>query len=104
MKTAAILMLATLPVLSAGAAEIAIDQLNKTFSQPALTIKKGDKVAFKNGDDVTHNITIVDADDNGNDKGLQKPGETISETFTAAGTYVARCQIHPKMKMTIKVE
>jgi plastocyanin len=86
------------------AAEIAIDQLNKAFSQPSLTIKKGDKVVFKNGDDVTHNITILDSDDNANDKGLQKPGETINETFAAPGSYLAKCQIHPKMKMTIKVE
>lgn len=89
---------------AAGGADIAIDQVNKTFSQPTLTVKKGDRVLFKNGDDVTHNITILDSEENSNDKGLQKPGETINEVFTTPGDYVARCQIHPKMKMTIKVE
>jgi plastocyanin len=88
----------------AHAAEFNIDQANKTFSQNKLSVKLGDTINFKNSDDVTHNITVIDKDDNDHDKGLQKPGETIHHTFDAPGDYVVHCQIHPKMKMTVSVQ
>jgi plastocyanin len=99
-----ILVVVALPAVGAGAADVAIDQINKTFSQTTVSIKVGDRVVFKNGDDVTHNITIEDKDGNGDDKGMQKPGEDIAETFTEAGEFTARCQIHPRMKMKITVQ
>jgi len=85
------------------AADVDVDQVGQRFSTGSVSIKKGDKVLFKNSDDVTHNINIFDADDNPDDKGLQKPGEIVAVLFDKAGTFSARCAIHPKMKMTISV-
>jgi plastocyanin len=85
------------------AADIAIDQVNQKFSQSSLDVKIGDSVHYKNGDDVTHNVNVTDPDGNNEDKGLQKPGETIDETFKKAGEYDVRCSIHPKMHMKVKV-
>ncbi len=59
---------------------------------------------FVNHDDVTHNINVIDEDDNATDKGLQKPGEAIDQMFDKAGKFMIRCSIHPKMKMTIAVK
>jgi plastocyanin len=67
-------------------------------------LKAGESIHFLNKDDVTHNINVIDSDDNANDKGLQKPGETIDQKFDKAGDFQVRCSIHPKMKMTVKVQ
>jgi plastocyanin len=86
----------------AGAAEI--DQVGQKFSQAMLAVPRGDAVRFINHDDVTHNINVIDEDDNALDKGLQKPGETIEQRFDKAGKFTVRCSIHPKMKMTVAVK
>ena len=74
------------------------------FSIPSVTLKVGDTVRFHNQDDVTHNIMVIDSDDNAEDQGLQKPGVTIVKKFDQAGTFEVRCAIHPKMKMMVTVE
>lgn len=59
---------------------------------------------FANKDDVSHNITVVNDDDDTTDLGLQKPGQTLSYTFDKAGRFTVRCSIHPSMKMTVSVK
>jgi len=86
------------------AAATEIDQVGQKFSQTTLAVVAGDTVHFVNHDDVTHNINVIDADDNAVDKGLQKPGDTIDQLFDKAGKFVVRCSIHPKMKMTVVVK
>ncbi len=83
------------------AAASEIDQVGQKFSQTTLTVSAGDTVHFVNHDDVTHNVNVIDADDNAIDKGLQKPGDTIDQLFDKAGKFTIRCSIHPKMKMTV---
>jgi plastocyanin len=34
----------------------------------------------------------------------QNPGEETPITVDAAGSFVVRCAIHPKMKLTVRVE
>ena len=46
----------------AHAAEIAVDQINQKFSVSTMSIKVGDTVHYKNGDDVTHNVNVTDPD------------------------------------------
>jgi plastocyanin len=89
-------------VCYAGSAEV--DQVGQKFSQSTLSVPRGDAVHFVNHDDVTHNINVIDEDDNALDKGLQKPGETIEQHFDKAGKFIVRCSIHPKMKMTVAVK
>ena len=108
MKTAmkALLIAAILaaPLTSGFAADVNIDQLGQKFDPNTVSLGAGDVVHFKNGDDVTHNINVIDADDNADDKGLQKPGQEIVHKFTKPGTYLVKCAIHPKMKMTVTVK
>ncbi len=102
------LLLAVVSLLSstvlAEAAEVNVSQANQQFSEDAIKIKVGDTVLFKNADTVTHNIQVVNADGDTNDKGLGKPGETIKETFATAGEYKVRCGIHPAMKLKVSVQ
>ena len=99
--TPAVILLAS-GICYAGASEI--DQVGQKFSQATLALPRGDAVRFVNHDDVTHNINVIDEDDNALDKGLQKPGESIEQLFDKAGKFTVRCSIHPKMKMTVAVK
>ena len=84
------------------AAQTDIDQVGQRFSQPSLRLERGDKVRFLNRDDVTHNISIIDGDDNAVDQGLQRPGQVIEAVFDKSGRFVVRCSIHPRMRMAIQ--
>jgi len=87
------------------AASWTIDQAGQHFSEKSVVLNKGDAVVFANRDDVTHNITVLDdEDDDSNDLGLQKPGQDLIYRFDKAGRFRVRCIIHPSMKMTVNVK
>ena len=82
--------------------EHVVSQKGKTFSAETITVKPGDKVLFKNDDDVTHNVFS-------NTSGMsfnltQAPGETGSQVFNTEGTAEIRCAFHTKMKLTVVVK
>ncbi|MDA8230048.1 MAG: plastocyanin/azurin family copper-binding protein [Magnetospirillum sp.] len=87
----------------AHAATTLIDQRDRKFSQSSVDIKVGDSLDFKNTDDVTHNIMVVNDDGDVDDKGLQDPGKDVIITFDKPGHYEVRCNIHPRMKMEVNV-
>ncbi len=92
--------------LAAGvrAATMTIEQSGQQFSQKSADIAVGDAITFANHDDVTHNINVVNEDDDAADLGLQKPGENLTYKFDKAGKFKVRCSIHPSMKMTVTVK
>jgi len=83
------------------AATITVSQHGLVFNQSALTLNKGDRTVFTNEDDVIHNIHIFGPGDQEKDLGLQKPGATLSYTFSQPGAYMVRCNIHPSMRMSV---
>ena len=86
------------------AATIAIGQTALRFSEKTVDLHKGDTMVFANKDDVTHNVNVInDDDDLAADLGVQKPGEDLKYTFDKAGRFKIRCAIHPRMKMIINV-
>ena len=89
---------------AAYAGETVIDQQAQKFVPNAVTLKAGDSLKFLNSDDVDHNVTVIDTAGNAEDHGIQKPGSPIVIKFDKAGDYVVRCSVHPRMKMTVKVE
>jgi plastocyanin len=97
---------AALTVIGAGvrAAGVTIDQSGQQFSEKSAALKPGEAITFSNKDDVSHNITVVNDDDDSTDLGLQKPGQSLSYTFDKAGRFKVRCSIHPSMKMTVTVK
>jgi plastocyanin len=86
------------------AASTSVDQSGQQFSEKSLSLKVGDVLVFNNKDDVSHNITVVDDDDDAADLGLQKPGQNLSYTFDKSGRFKVRCSIHPSMKMNVTVK
>ncbi len=102
------LYLAVAAVMMAGAAvraaTLTIEQSGQQFSEKSLALKQGDSVSFANRDDVTHNINVINDDDDAVDLGLQKPGQILSYMFDKNGRFKVRCSIHPSMKMTVNVK
>lgn len=78
-----------------------VTQSGKAFSEKKMSIALGDSITFKNDDSVKHNILVKKADFN---SGMQEPGQEATVTFGEAGKFKVRCGIHPKMKLTVKVE
>ena len=91
--------------VSAGPA-MAIDtsilQKDQAFSQMTITVHEGDLVRWGNADTYTHNVTVK-GDGTDYNLGVQKPGQILSYKFDDVGTYSVICQIHPRMKMLVKV-
>ena len=91
--------------LSAGAlaATEVIHQQGRAFSAENVTIKKGESLTFLNDDTVPHNIMSTSKGNEFN-LGSQAPGTSTDVTFKEAGDVQVICAIHPRMKMTVKVE
>jgi len=86
------------------AASLTIEQSGQHFSEKSAALVAGDSITFANHDDVTHNINVINDDDDATDLGLQKPGENLTFKFDTAGRFKVRCSIHPSMKMTVSVK
>ncbi len=77
-----------------------VSQKDKKFAPGSIEIAKGDKVVFVNDDATKHTIIVKKLKYRSK---LMKPGEQAELQFDKDGKYKVRCGIHPKMKMTIKV-
>jgi plastocyanin len=79
-----------------------IGQKGKVFSQAEVTIKAGEKLVFRNDDDVQHNVfsstpgfafNVV----------TMKPGTDHDVSWTREGSFDVRCAFHPTMKLKVTV-
>ena len=78
---------------SASAETHQVDLINASFSPQSLTIVQGDTVLFTNRDNMPHDVTFEDGNGSGAAGGMSL-GDTYSRTFTTAGTFRLRCQVH----------
>ena len=85
------------------AASHVVTQKGMAFAPETMTVKVGDTVVFKNDDKLTHNVYSRSPGNEFNLKSV-KPGDSAEWAFSSPGEVAVRCAIHPKMKMTIKVE
>lgn len=72
---------------------------NIAFAPTTSSVSSGGTVTWTNGDQVDHTVTF----DSGPDCGHVAAGQSMTVTFTAAGTYGYHCTIHPQMKGTVTV-
>lgn len=71
------------------------------FSPKDIAVKVGTTVTWKNSDQFTHNVHIIDGD---RMVGTMKPGESVRFAFATAGTFRYECSLHPQnMKGTVTV-
>jgi plastocyanin len=105
MRKLASLVFAVVSGLSFGAlaAKETIHQQGRMFSVENVTIKKGEALTFLNDDSVPHNI-MSSSKGNEFNLGSQAPGTSTDVTFKEAGDAQVICAIHPRMKMTVKIE
>lgn len=96
---------ATVVAVSANGARVHdVSQKGRAFQPAALVIKRGETVQVLNDDaDLLHHA-YVDSPDFTFDSGDQEPGEKARIVFPIAGTFAVLCGIHPKMKLTVRVE
>jgi plastocyanin len=106
-RPSAVILLAVILIAGGSgvrASSVTITQSGQKFSERSADLNRGDVLQFANQDDVSHNITVADDEDDATDLGLQKPGENLSYTFDKAGRFKIRCSIHPSMKMAVSVK
>jgi len=81
-----------------------MDQVSQTFLPAFLVAQAGQRVEFRNSDDVLHNIRVTDSSE-------QRPIFNVATppygkyayTFDRPGTYTLGCDIHPTMRADILV-
>ena len=88
---------------SASAKEFEVAQKDKKFSQPALTVKVGDSVVFKNEDPFAHNVFSL-SDPKTFDLGSYPKGQSKTVTFDKPGSVEVECAIHPDMRVMVEVK
>jgi plastocyanin len=90
---------------SAGAADITItiagENGSMSFSPNPASLKVGQKVAWHNGDSITHTASATSG---AFDTGTIGPGTTSAAiSLTTAGNWDYHCKIHPSMVGTVAV-
>jgi plastocyanin len=93
---------ASTPATAPAAAGVAITMKNIAFDPKAVTVKKGQKITWTNGEAVPHNVTATSGASF--KSALLDEGKTFSFTPTKAGTIEYTCTIHPGMNGTITVQ
>ena len=86
-----------------GAALYQVSQKGRAFQPGELTIRRGETVQIVNDDgDLLHHA-YVESEGFSFDTGDQEPGSKTDVLFPVAGTFSVLCGIHPKMKLTVRV-
>ena len=92
------------PVMLAWASPLTlVSQARRAFSVRELTIRAGDVVRFSNVDEFLHHIYVRSATFSFN-SGEQEPGRNVDVTFPVKGVFEVRCEVHPKMLLTVTVQ
>lgn len=73
---------------------------NMRFTPDTLTVRRGDRVVWRNNDLVPHTATAPKVFDSGS----IGPGESWSAVMRKTGTLPYVCSFHPGMKATLQVQ
>ena len=71
------------------------------FNPTETTAPVGTEVTWRNEDPADHTVTALD---DSFDSGTLSPGSSFKFRFEQAGRFAYRCEIHPNMEATVKVE
>jgi plastocyanin len=83
------------------AAHATMDQLKKVFVPFVLPVVKGSTVDFRNGDNLSHNVFGVGADEF--NLGAFSMGGVRQHTFNKPGEVNILCNVHPEMEAHVLV-
>jgi plastocyanin len=80
-----------------------ISQKGREFKPNIVSISAGDSLVIVNDDgDLRHHV-YIDSERLRFDSGDQEPGSRTPILFPAAGEFEVLCAIHPKMRLTVRV-
>ena len=82
---------------------IVVSQKGKVFTPGEITVPVGTSVRINNDDRVLHHV-YIESPVFEFDSGEQPPGRSVEIKFARDGTFAVRCDIHPKMLMTVHVK
>lgn len=88
-------------VLARAGQTVVITQEHRRFSQDTLSLSPGDVVRFVNADEFLHQIYVKALGFSASTG--EEPGQHVDVAFPTSGTFEVRCEIHPKMLMTVTV-
>lgn len=80
-----------------------VRQVESSFAPGALTVRAGTVVAFRNEDQLAHNV-YSRTEGQAFNLGMARPGESVERTFDAPGLVEIRCAVHPRMRLALTVE
>jgi plastocyanin len=80
-----------------------ISQKYRSFHPRQITISQGDIVHIENDDEFTHQA-YVESSTFTFESAEQAPGESFDIVFTARGSFMVQCHIHPKMRLDVVVQ
>lgn len=93
-----------LALAAIGAPTLHVSQKGRAFQPNAVILQRGASVEIVNDDgDLLHHV-YIDSPTFSFDSGDLKPGSKTLVAFTEGGTFAVLCGIHPKMKLTVRVE
>ena len=90
-------------VLAAAASPTVVSQLRRAFSVRQISIKRGDVIRFENADEFLHHVYVRSPAFSFN-SGEQEPGRSIEIGFPVTGSFDVRCEVHPRMLLTVSVQ
>ncbi|POR40936.1 hypothetical protein CRT23_21270 [Methylobacterium sp. V23] len=97
-------VLTSVALAGLGSVAYTISQKGRTFQPSETRIQQGGTITFINDDgDLVHHA-YLDTNEFSFDTGDQAPGSRIDTTFVKKGTFVVMCAVHPKMKLTVRVD
>ena len=93
----------TFPFAALAVAPVSIIQKGRSFAVQTITVTLGQVVRFENQDNFPHQINVT-GPGTAFDSDLQDAGEVVDLAFSSAGLFTVQCGIHPRMRMTVRVE
>jgi plastocyanin len=99
MKKLALLLMIAIPATAFAQGTNTIAQKGRRFLPAEITIRQGQSITITNDDEFIHQVYsegLFDTDE-------RRPGQNVVQSFTRSGTFEVRCHIHPKMKLTVRV-
>jgi plastocyanin len=102
LSIAAALVALSVSATALAAEVVTVVQRDRKFQTDAVNIVAGDTVRFTNEDPFIHQLYARSPTFSFSSEG-QPTGEALPVPFPVAGTFEVRCQIHPKMLVTVNV-
>ena len=89
-----------LAATSTASSEVGVTIVSRAYQPAALTIEAGQTVTWTNRGFTPHTVTALGGQF---DSGRLNVGESFKVTFSTAGSFAYKCEIHPSMRGTVTV-